>query len=90
MQDWLNVQFDKIKALKTNLTLGELWLTQMNEAAKTNDVFIQYCMANPRHALQSLTLSQVTQVQLFLRTIKCQMVNNTYRMSYLKDTCCNT
>ncbi|XP_048777200.2 uncharacterized protein LOC125681238 isoform X4 [Ostrea edulis] len=63
-QDWLNVQLDKLTALKTNLTLGEVWLTQMNKAAKANNVYIQYCMANPRHALQSLTLSQVTQVRV--------------------------
>ncbi|XP_061187986.1 uncharacterized protein LOC133196052 [Saccostrea echinata] len=62
-QDWLNVQFNRITALKTNLTLGEMWLTQMNIAAKANNVVIQYCMANPRHALQSLTLSQVTQAR---------------------------
>nr|XP_022321020.1 uncharacterized protein LOC111123158 [Crassostrea virginica] len=63
-QDWLNVQLDKITALKTNLTLGQIWLSQMNEAAKANNVFIQYCMSNPRHALQSLTLSQVTQARV--------------------------
>ena len=66
-QDWLNVQLDKITALKTNLTLGQIWLSQMNEAAKANNVFIQYCMSNPRHALQSLTLSQVTQVNSIIK-----------------------
>jgi len=49
-------------ALLHNLTLGEQWLTQMAQAADDAGIFIQYCMANPRHAMQSLMYSAVTQV----------------------------
>ncbi|KAL3872441.1 hypothetical protein ACJMK2_040367, partial [Sinanodonta woodiana] len=59
--DWLNVQFGYLKALQTSLTLGHDWLTQMGGSALKNNLTIQYCMANPRHALQSLTITPVTQ-----------------------------
>jgi len=34
----------------------------MAQAADDAGIFIQYCMANPRHAMQSLMYSAVTQV----------------------------
>ncbi|VDI03306.1 Hypothetical predicted protein [Mytilus galloprovincialis] len=63
-QDWLNIQTLFTGALQTDLNLGETWLTQMGNAAKTNGLSLQYCMALPRHALQSLTIPQVTQVRV--------------------------
>ncbi|XP_069122508.1 uncharacterized protein [Argopecten irradians] len=61
-QDWLNIQTIGTVALQTDLTLGERWLQQMNNAAQNLNITIQYCMALPRHALQSLKNPAVTQI----------------------------
>lgn len=63
LQDWLNGELDRVDKLKTDLFLGEQWLTQMHAAAAKQYNSIQYCMANPRHVMQALTLPWVTQVQ---------------------------
>ncbi|CAC5388315.1 unnamed protein product [Mytilus coruscus] len=63
-KDWLNIQTLFTGALQTDLNLGETWLRQMGNAAKTYGLSLQYCMALPRHALQSLTIPQVTQVRV--------------------------
>ncbi|XP_052789947.1 uncharacterized protein LOC128224213 isoform X2 [Mya arenaria] len=60
-QDWLNVEFSGVQALLHNLTLGTTWLDQMATAADDAGIFIQYCMANPRHAMQALMYPRVTQ-----------------------------
>ena len=56
-----------MEELLTNLTLGRDWLLQMATAAKENNQTIQYCMANPRHALQSMEFPVVTQVIIMNR-----------------------
>ena len=61
-QDWLNVEFSGLQALLHDLYLGSDWLTNMAEAAKLKGIFIQYCMSNPRHAMQALQYPAVTQV----------------------------
>ena len=53
-----------MEELQTSLTLGRDWLLQMATAAKEYNLTIQYCMANPRHALQSLEFPVVTQVMM--------------------------
>ncbi|XP_061171988.1 non-lysosomal glucosylceramidase-like [Saccostrea echinata] len=63
-QDWLNGELDRVKKLKTDLFLGELWLTQMHDAAAKQYNSIQYCMANPRHVMQAIALPWVTQVRV--------------------------
>ncbi|OWF39492.1 uncharacterized protein LOC110464957 [Mizuhopecten yessoensis] len=63
-QDWLNIQTIGTVALQTDLTLGERWLQQMNNAAQKLNITIQYCMALPRHALQSLKNPAVTQARV--------------------------
>ncbi|XP_033764085.1 uncharacterized protein LOC117345186 [Pecten maximus] len=63
-QDWLNIQTIGTVALQTDLTLGERWLQQMNDAAQNHNITIQYCMALPRHALQSLKNPAVTQARV--------------------------
>ncbi|CAG5129545.1 unnamed protein product, partial [Candidula unifasciata] len=60
-QDWLNVQFLNSEFLINDLYLARTWLKQMGAAAATHGVKIQYCMALPRHALQSLEIPTVTQ-----------------------------
>ncbi|KAL5016026.1 hypothetical protein ScPMuIL_005615 [Solemya velum] len=62
-QDWLDVEFNQTATL-TDLKLGRTWLNQMGQAAANNGLTIQYCMANPRHALQSLENSAVTQARV--------------------------
>ncbi|GFR86881.1 non-lysosomal glucosylceramidase, partial [Elysia marginata] len=60
-QDWLNVQLLFTELLNTNLTAGRDWLLQMGVAASNHHLKIQYCMALPRHGLQSLEIPTVTQ-----------------------------
>ncbi|KAH3797073.1 uncharacterized protein LOC127837128 [Dreissena polymorpha] len=62
-QDWLNVEFSGVQALLHNLTLGTTWLTQMAYAAEDSNIFIQYCMSNPRHAMQAVMYAAVTQAR---------------------------
>ena len=44
--------------------LTKQWLLQMGQGAKDNDLTIQYCMAWPRHYLQSLEVATVTQIRI--------------------------
>ncbi|KAK2183903.1 hypothetical protein NP493_292g00003 [Ridgeia piscesae] len=62
-QDWLNVEFDYITAMYSDVTLGRTWLTQMGAAAAKHGITIQYCMAPSRAALQSLEIPVVTQAR---------------------------
>jgi len=62
-QDWLDVQLENTDYLLQNITAGETWLLQMGRAAQDNGVPIQYCMAYPRHILQSLQIDYVTQAR---------------------------
>ncbi|XP_048245143.1 uncharacterized protein LOC124119103 isoform X1 [Haliotis rufescens] len=63
-QDWLNHEFVNVKALQTNVSLGERWLKQMGQAGIDNNVTIQYCMSNSRHILQALEIPSVTQARV--------------------------
>ncbi|XP_053380271.1 uncharacterized protein LOC123527425 [Mercenaria mercenaria] len=63
-QDWLNVEFSGLNAFLHDLDLGAKWLTQMADAAQDSGIYIQYCMANPRHAMQSLLYPAVTQARV--------------------------
>lgn len=71
LQDWLNGELDRVDKLKTDLFLGEQWLTQMHAAAAKQYNSIQYCMANPRHVMQALTLPWVTQVPIIAYSLIC-------------------
>lgn len=61
-QDFLNYQTERIFQLHADVKLGRLWLKQMADAASSNGLTLQYCMALPRHLLQSVELPAVTQV----------------------------
>ncbi|KAK3772128.1 hypothetical protein RRG08_058191 [Elysia crispata] len=63
-QDWLNVQLLFTELLNTNLTAGRDWLLQMGSSALNHHLKIQYCMALPRHGLQSLEIPAVTQARV--------------------------
>ena len=60
----MNVQTQLLPQLQTSLTLGHDWLKQMATAAAEYNLTIQYCMSNPRHALQSIEFPAVTQVSI--------------------------
>ncbi|QDZ24382.1 hypothetical protein A3770_13p69000 [Chloropicon primus] len=62
-QDWLWPQFLGMTKLLEDASLGRAWLLQMGAAASAHNVNIQYCMAFPRHALQSLEVPAVTQIR---------------------------
>jgi hypothetical protein len=61
-QDWLNVQLLGTELLQSSLTAGADWLNQMARAARDQNMTIQYCMSQSRHALHSVSLPEVTQV----------------------------
>ncbi|KAI3383934.1 hypothetical protein SNEBB_006843 [Seison nebaliae] len=63
-QDWMNHQTMDFTPLKTNINLGENWLSQMNIGAKKFNISIQYCMALPRHTMEAVRQSQVTHVRV--------------------------
>ena len=42
---------------------GREWLLQMGRAAEKNNLTVQYCMAYPRHAMQSVEIPAVTQIR---------------------------
>jgi hypothetical protein len=62
-QDWLYNEFNGVPILTSNATMARTWLMQMGEAAHKNNLTIQYCMAYPRHALQSVEIPAVTQIR---------------------------
>ncbi|KAK7471362.1 hypothetical protein BaRGS_00036000 [Batillaria attramentaria] len=63
-QDHLNEQFAKMKATLSTVDVARTWLLQMGEAARATGLTIQYCMSNPRHAMQSLEIPVVTQARV--------------------------
>ena len=40
------------------------WLSSMGDAARDNDLTIQYCMAWPRHYLEASSIYRVTQIRV--------------------------
>jgi hypothetical protein len=62
-QDWLNVELTRVDLLRTDTDAARNWLLQMDRGANKNALSIQYCMANPRHLLQSLETRTVTQAR---------------------------
>jgi len=63
-QDWLHNEFENLQAMLQSATLGRQWLLQMGEAAASVGLTIQYCMAYPRHYLQSAEIPAVTQIRV--------------------------
>lgn len=63
-QDWLfNEFYEYVSPMLSDVHLANLWLTQMAEGAKENDLTIQYCMPFIRHLLQSVQYDVVTQAR---------------------------
>jgi hypothetical protein len=63
-QDWMNHQTIDFTPTRTDIDLGRQWLVSMGEAADKVGINIQYCMSLPRHALQALEISRVTQARV--------------------------
>ncbi|CAI8031075.1 hypothetical protein GBAR_LOCUS17620 [Geodia barretti] len=63
-QDWLDVAVTRLQALRNTVGLGRMWLKQMGAAATRYGLTIQYCMPWPRHLLQSVEISAVTQSRI--------------------------
>lgn len=62
-QDWLDYQIESFTPAQDDLELGTRWLRQMGEAAERTGLFLQYCMALPRHILASLEIPSVSQAR---------------------------
>jgi len=62
-QDWLMNQFLEMNATLTDIYLAENWMLNMNKAAKALSITIQLCGPLPSHVLQSVNMSQVTQLR---------------------------
>jgi hypothetical protein len=60
VQDWLSVQTRDFLPLRTDINLGQRWLTSMGAAADQVGINIQYCMSLPRNLLQALEIPRVT------------------------------
>jgi hypothetical protein len=62
-QDWLNVAYERVKALETDVLFSERYLSHMNQAAIACGLHIMYCMPLPSHYLISTANSAVTQIR---------------------------
>ena len=62
-QDFLTATYENTKALQRTPGLARRWLKAMNEGAERAGVTIQYCMALPRHILQSAVMTRVTHIR---------------------------
>ena len=59
-QDFLTRQYESCSILHTQYGMAKAWLSAMASAADTTNITIQYCMALPRHILQSASFRRVT------------------------------
>ena len=59
-QDFLTKSYESIPALQSELGLAKAWLSAMSHGAQATNVTLQYCMALPRHILQSASFPRVT------------------------------
>ena len=63
-QDWLHIQMEQFNPLLNDINLGRQWLMSMAEGAEQAGITIQYCSPFPRHVLQALEISRVTQARV--------------------------
>ena len=60
IQDWLGQWFNGLDALRTNVTLGKIFMDMLNRGALQNGVTIEICTAYPRHVIAALEMNAVT------------------------------
>merc|ERR1740139_1311355 len=56
----MDTEYDEVAALRTNITMGDLWLKGMAEGAARSGRTVQYCMPYPNEVLSASSLSAVT------------------------------
>ena len=59
-QDFLTKSYESIPALQSQVGLAKAWLAAMAHGAQVTNATLQYCMALPRHILQSASFQRVT------------------------------
>ena len=59
-QDFLARQYDSCTILQEEMGAAKAWLAAMAAGAESENVTVQYCMALPRHILQSASFPRVT------------------------------
>ena len=59
-QDWLVTVWRGMNVTRSNVDAASTWLTAMADAADSLQLTIQYCMALPRHMLESTHFQAVT------------------------------
>jgi len=59
-QDWMVTEYGCVDALKTNISMGDLWLSGMAEGAARSGRTVQYCMPTPYEVLSASAYPSVT------------------------------
>ena len=59
-QDWMCTEYDGVKQLQENITMGDLWLKGMADGAEKSGRTVQYCMPYPNQVLSASAYSAVT------------------------------
>eukprot|EP00927_Polykrikos_kofoidii_P020312 TRINITY_DN19609_c0_g1_i1.p1 TRINITY_DN19609_c0_g1~~TRINITY_DN19609_c0_g1_i1.p1 ORF type:complete len:897 (-),score=123.03 TRINITY_DN19609_c0_g1_i1:77-2767(-) len=59
-QDWMDKEYNEVEALRTNISMGDLWLRGMAEGAARSNRTVQYCMPLPSEVLSASYLPAVT------------------------------
>ena len=59
-QDFLAKQYESVAVLQSTPGAAKSWLAAMAAGAEAEGVTVQYCMALPRHILQSASFPRVT------------------------------
>merc|ERR1712072_480658 len=59
-QDWMDLEYNQVEALHTNISMGDLWLYGMAEGAARSNRTVQYCMPTPYEVLSASYLPAVT------------------------------
>mmetsp|Transcript_37439 Transcript_37439/g.79411 ORF Transcript_37439/g.79411 Transcript_37439/m.79411 type:complete len:754 (-) Transcript_37439:67-2328(-) len=62
-QDWMTDEYHKATALKTNISMGDLWLKGMADGATGASLTVQYCMPLPGMVLAAASHPAVTNVR---------------------------
>jgi hypothetical protein len=59
-QDWMSKEYDQVDALRTNISMGDLWLKGMAQGAGSSNRTVQYCMPYPNDVLSASAYPEVT------------------------------
>ena len=59
-QDWMCTEYDGVKELQSNASLGDLWLKGMADAAEKSGRTVQYCMPYANQVLSAASYRAVT------------------------------